>query len=855
MARRPKRKFSGAGLNFSAFLPQGNKHWINILREMNALGVEIVEFTARRLEENHWALLILPKSIETQKKNSHLKHHNKHLNDQLERGFTKSAGSNSTYWVNVFEEIEHAGFYIPQNDIKNVNPNILKSQLHFSHLISKYFPFEEFFYRVKESQKKDTSFADHLAFAIWIFALHYARYLSNLKDNNEVAFGMYGTWFSDQFDFNDFYQRLPSEQITMLLLNICESHFSETEAVWKSQHYFRSGCKDVVEFCEQFETDIRSLFESKEYSEELADAQVRIGLGLKNILLKDYDKFLVQEILDDSSGLQLYSSLRVIEQFKYGPKSLYNLGGVVKDKLFFNSKIGNSIFKGEVNGRPRYIRSRKNSYIQNVQYWFDLIHEEHEEIIDSYKSASSLELQNEGEDVVNKTCNNHWLNLMNLITAPHLYWTNKDGKIFPQWNLFEDAKASSLRQISRERKKEEEKQRELLQKHLDAIKGLNYVEEIVDYQEKNLPVFSVEVYQRQWQHEISRMMDRLRQKEQFLDLRMEEFGISDAKVSDSLKRMWLTEILRIEEEICPYVAFVKKAFQTALPIRRSVTFSKYRHVSDGVEFDPDTLYDHEKWIRANIMKQMESKIERGEAIQINTFCLDFSGSMEHDRMRNLFKILYLLVLGLEDRKSFDAFHFFSDKFIEVVDFSDAFTNKKVLYKIINQISKPYLGKVHFTGLGGTNMSEGIAKSHEKMKNFISEFREKYPEANIVTSIFVITDGEPTLGITNLIELNEFIEAKRKDGDVEIKGIFIEGEEREQDEIIEEENDENEVLEEEDEVPVIHLMEEIFGKDQYVETADFNEAVSKFVAILTETYKQQRKAFKWKQKKRKLGLIK
>ena len=148
------------------------------------------------------------------------------------------------------------------------------------------------------------------------------------------------------------------------------------------------------------------------------------------------------------------------------------------------------------------------------------------------------------------------------------------------------------------------------------------------------------------------------------------------------------------------------------------------------------------------MRVMEAKVETGEAIQVNTFCLDYSGSMKHERMRNLFKILYLLVLGLEDRKSIDAFHFFSNKFIPVADFSSEYTNRKVLFKIMKQITNTStLGWVQYFGAGGTNMSDGIEMSHTKMKTYVEEFRKANHKANIVTSIFVITDGEPSLGIT------------------------------------------------------------------------------------------------------------
>ena len=136
-------------------------------------------------------------------------------------------------------------------------------------------------------------------------------------------------------------------------------------------------------------------------------------------------------------------------------------------------------------------------------------------------------------------------------------------------------------------------------------------------------------------------------------------------------------MLAIEKEVRPYILYVKQAFQAALPVRRSVEFHPYRHNHDGVEFDPYTVQDPNKWIRARVMKTLQHRVVRGEVAQVNTFCLDLSGSMNHEKMRNLFKLLFLLIYGLEDRKSYDAVHFFNNAFIKTVPFSKHYTNRNL----------------------------------------------------------------------------------------------------------------------------------------------------------------------------------
>ena len=141
--------------------------------------------------------------------------------------------------------------------------------------------------------------------------------------------------------------------------------------------------------------------------------------------------------------------------------------------------------------------------------------------------------------------------------------------------------------------------------------------------------------------------------------------------------------------------------------------------------------------------------------------------------------------------------------------------------------------IKYGGSGGTNISDGVGKSYSKMQSFLKGYTKANPRTNIVSSIFVITDGEPSMGIIDIPELNDYLNQLRKEGDVEIKGIFIDSE--------------NEIQ--------IEIMEEIFGADNYVETTDFKEGVNKFVRIMTQTYKKQRRDYKWKKKKQKIGLDK
>ncbi|MEL6987461.1 MAG: vWA domain-containing protein, partial [Bacteroidota bacterium] len=314
---------------------------------------------------------------------------------------------------------------------------------------------------------------------------------------------------------------------------------------------------------------------------------------------------------------------------------------------------------------------------------------------------------------------------------------------------------------------------------------------------------------------------------------MREYGILEGAEKMSLeKERWYKEMLKIEEEVKPYIPYVRQAFDAAMPVRKAVEFDPYRHIHDGIEFDPQTLLDQNKWMRGEIMKAYRNKIDRGEIIQINSFALDFSGSMDHERMRNLFKLLYLLVLGLEGRKTFDAFHFFSTTFVEAVNFSSKFTSRNLLFRILSNISNIEGGftdgTVRYSGYGGTNMSEGIIQCHKRAIEFGIRLEEEFPNTDFLYSLFVLTDGRPTMGIIDPDQINQKIVQLRKQKNIAIKGIYVRPD-------AEDPSD---------------FMEKIFGEKQFVETNSFESAISEFVNIMTATYKHQRKALKEEMKRKK-----
>lgn len=825
---------SNFGLKALDFSDHDIIEWNKVLKELNAKGLKVVEFDAKLDWYSRWLLIIEPQGRDEDLGSIVAPDFYKILNESLKRGFTTSEGSTSEYWANIFSDIDISGFNIPVNDLRKVDVSSMHFHLDYYRLHIKYFPYQDLFATIQRETKDTGEVKYSGAQVIWCYIYYYSIFLHRLKSDDKKSYKLYGKWYSEYFDQENYYRRLPSEQISIFLLNYCEALiFNPTNRRIDSRSFMK-GMRSVRFFIEEFGNELDTLLVESE--KELmanvgADSFVNILNAVVNIFSKDKDEVLLQETLDNKSLLYLHDALPLLLQMKYGPNSIYNVTGIIKDRIFESDNRAAGQFKEDIDSLPQLAPTKHRIYVDDVQYWYDITLAERERLVDLIRTNTSEDLTYKSLEATQSRCRNHWVNLINKISAPILIWEHENGVVLPRFNLFEDGKVISLSDEYKHNEQQVIVEKKLLNLHLKEMSKIEYRYDLEAYLKANNPLFTYGTFRYYWEEELKRVTLIIQQKELFYTSRMKELGIFESKMSLYEKNICLREMIQIEKEIRPYIQFVKKAFQTALPIRKTVRFSSNRHASDGVEFDPDTLFDQEKWIRANVMKVMESSVELGDAVQINTFCLDFSGSMTHNRMRNLFKTLYLLVVGLEDRKSFDAFHFFSNNFIEVVNFSNEFTTKKVLFKILRQISEVESDEVVYGGYGATNMSKGMGISLDKMKEFTQEFKVANPIVNLVSSMFVISDGEPNIGVTDPELLRKFVEEKRKDEDVEIKGIFIKSEE---------DIDSN-------------FMKQIFGDDNCIEAEDFQEGVDRFIRIMTKTYKKQRKTYKWKQKKQKLGL--
>ncbi|MDF1697628.1 MAG: VWA domain-containing protein [Saprospiraceae bacterium] len=745
-----------------------------------------------------------------------------HLNKQLAQELAKRDHFNDPFWDSFMSKIRWTGCFVPYSEFQVNTKSQLKQEMDHFTLLIQYFDVKGYFLNLKIDSINDQYKTTPIAWlGIWNYLITYSKFIESCKDYSDAVPLIISHWHGRLYPIHTFKKCLPFQQLTILLLIAIESKSKFPAPNHRFKYYVKYSHPKVQSFIKKHNSIIQKWVQGEEntiWTDEMKSEFLEFGKIDKII----FDSTLFIQYLKETQFSTLPHVFEKIMRF-----------GSTSQHESIADRIRNFSIVDYINNLPNLLQKRPERY----NYGHRDVLEESLNL--SWQNVSEQEIKEIQKIIVQmpdkerakfdkyakQPWKSHLIQMANETTLPIFEWYIHKSKIVVKVNTMEDKRAKKIEaeyntkseKITRQTKTYNQ-QTELLRNTLSR-KDINKLK-------VSSPDFEDPILTKKWNLEVENQTSFVRHKNSYRQRRMLELGIlAKDQYSNFKNEIWLNEMLEIEKEIRMYVPFVKKAFKTALPVKKSIEFNDYRHSTSGIEFDPTTINDQNKWLRGEVMKSLTSKIKLGEIEQINAFCLDFSGSMNHKRMRNLYKVLYLLVLGLEGRKSFDAFHFFNSYFIEGSDFSEKYTNRTSLFKILSKISIIDSGKVRYGGELGTNISGGIDECHQRIQAFKEKIKLKNPNSKFVCSMFVITDGEPSMGIVDHSKLKEYIQQKRKEGDIPIKGIYIKAKE-----------DENQ------------FMEEIFGKNEFVETVEFSEAVHKFVAIMTQTFKDQRNEEKWKQKK-------
>lgn len=800
------------------------RFWQNLQRDLRLQLFAPIDFQAKNSNHNFWYWhLSYPAALIA--------------NADLKKAFLSKNKVTANWNKNLEKSIKRKGFFIPQNDIiklGNTSAEALQNHLVFQQKLHSDFPMEKYLATVQH--QKHQLVKQNLPLPIIAIREHFQYYFQFLKEIFQTDFHALKSIrkiVNQPIALADFNEKLPSEQLTIMFYHVVNQYFCNDF----DEHFFqklidKSSAKIQVfwnkrsrYFFDFFENQFSSKPNKKEFD---IFSTGDIEDDFFEICSTDFELIQFQEILDDSSKKNFINFFPKSFKENYGKNRKLSLTQKMKKAIGDNSileRIQLLADQSNPDPKPNFSPLSENWINETELYWYELDEDEKIEFRNVMNDFLDFRQKEQLKTIAQNRWSLHLEKICNNIFAPFILWKKNKENWIPQFNVMPESSSRRLEYQFNKRIENELLEMDLLKKMIKELYAQQSLNEIRNFTNSSHK-FKIKFIEKKWNDSVSDHILNIKNRENYRLKRMREFGIVEGEeVVNRRKDIWLNEMLEIEKEIQPYILFVKNAFQGALPVRKTVEFHPFRHSFDGIEFDPETIQDQEKWLNGEVMKSLRIKVDKEPVEQINAFALDSSGSMKHEKMRNLFKLCYLLVLGLEDRKTYDAFHFFSTYFIETANFTHDYTNRNLLFKVLRNISKIKDGKVFYEGKGGTNISAGVMECHQRIQNFIQEKDFNYSGKKYLTSIFVITDGEPSAGILDINLLRDKIIEKRNETNTAIKGIYIKpkGEES-------------------------MFMEQIFGIGEFVETEDFDNAIERFIQVMTATYKQQRKKLKQSKKK-------
>ncbi len=735
-------------------------------------------------------------------------------NDTLNWLFASDFQPSEIFWRKLQQGIYIKGVFVPTTELQRLQRKQLDPTLSWLKLKARHFSFVEWLRSVYSFSQKGTSDGPLPATAIWYYLVQYAAFLKKMSRVHPIRFrGGKPAAHHAYPSPTPFEQMYPSGQLVHLLLNGCEQYYFDKPDGGLLERYVASLHPVVQGFWATFGDLFPDFAKGRMVSRRLEEMERRFY----SVFDAEKKLFGLQVLLaDEPLGFWDYLPDAFRQKYNRGAYGLLanRLANLTKNSSI-QERIRSSSEKATALPMPQYGPLYRSP--ENGLNWFDFTAGEQDELYAAAQSTMPTTPQKQWQSAASEKIQQHAHNLLNHCLAPFIICRKAAKGPILQWNIFPPNRAAALAQQFETNRQKERKEEDRLRAALETLYATHNGHKLRKLKKKT-PEFAFSHLQERWVNALHDQRQTIDNQRQYRIRRMKEFGIlSENEKSTETTEALLDEMLQVEKEVTPYILFVKRAFRTALPMRKTTRFNPYRHSHDGIEFDPQTIQNQNKWLRGEVMKTLQVSTDKGDAEQINAIVLDASGSMDHERMRQLFKILYLLVLGLEDRKTYDAIHFFSTGFMPTAGFTEQYTTRRLMYKVLKGIS--FVSRkdgVVYGGVGGTNISAGVRGCYEQVMEFSEKLKAKNPESLHLKSIFVLTDGRPSLGILDIEELGNFIQSKREEGNMAIKGIYLKPPTEE-----------------------LPFMELVFGKDQYVESEDFGEAVQRFVYIMTATYRGQR----------------
>jgi len=353
------------GLKSLGFKREAISNWNNILHEFLDGDLEIIEFQTNDKEKKYWGLSIqiIKEKVSTDEESVETKPEisESDLNLVLEKAFDSSDDETAVNWDHYFSTFILGGLFLPIEDIYHVDDELLKSHLGYYEQLLQHFPYQDFFSDLQVEIEAIDNEDEKLPLIIWTYIKHYVQFLKKL-DKKKRKFCL---WYTELLDISDFHKRLPSEQLIILMLRRCESYLFDASEYRYNKISDPKGVTAVRKFYEKFDKEYISIFLGQTDTlpaEKISWMFKEMQWSFMTIFKHDAGCFLIQDLLDNQSGLSLSALLPLGLQLKYGPKSVYNVSGIIKDAVLGDKERPAGEFKEHDKALPVYFRPQKIKY-------------------------------------------------------------------------------------------------------------------------------------------------------------------------------------------------------------------------------------------------------------------------------------------------------------------------------------------------------------------------------------------------------------------------------------------------------------------------------------------------------------
>jgi len=470
-----------------------------------------------------------------------------------------ASGATARDWHELRELGNWLGYLVPMFELDRLGPHVVRDVVEGLAHQQRYFAWNEYLEAVANEADRMSDHPIVLA-GLWNYVLFYNAFLHTSRGHG-VRLELVLQRMPDGDTFSN---RLPSEQCLELLLQLCREPFAKYFNATEFEQLRAAAHPPVKTF---FNENIRSLRRMLAGGTKMSTANTQVAGAFYDCCKEDLPFVEVQDSLDGWGAWDKNTKVRKAPAFTPTNVSfplLDRLRNVVS-RVGLLERIA-SVRPPAPAAAPRFGDPYEPLAPAKAQKWYGLPEAALARQLAQVSSPPTSNLHKRWEEQLRR-CADH-------LMMPILHWGWTQKLVLPAWNFPDPAVGISARKAYEAEQvliAEEMKRLDSLLYRLRTSSSLFHIKKV----DEDMRFFKSAAVARHWEEAKLEQRRKLKHHDRYRQQRMEEFGISESGLSKFKNEVWLDEMLRVEEEVRPYMAYVRRAFQAALPVGTTIEFNPY----------------------------------------------------------------------------------------------------------------------------------------------------------------------------------------------------------------------------------------------------------------------------------------